>query len=641
MATIDFSSALRERERISLWLDRISAAGVLVFLLLIPFHLVIKLLLPDPIGTYWKEGLLIVLVLLWGVRSLIERRPLLTGDRLDWAALAFAGLILLRLLLDRSGLTGLWGAYISIMYLPLVWLVPQALRFYPRGVKILIAGLTAAGGLVALGGLIEFIANRPLFPSEEITLRQGFPDVFVYGTQLRRVYFVLDSPTTLANTLALLLPLALVQAIQPDRLWKRIFYGGAAALMFVCILLTFSRGIWAALAITAVVLTGYKFLTERSRQFLLGMGAVAVAGLVILLVVLFSQPVHDPDRYTIELVRAEYQSAPLQDGLSLMGVKPELGEPEHQEWLLYDPIDRVEDWREVVYTHPGPDRSAEVIYRVELPEAAALRFSIALSPEVWNPDKGDGVSFKLFIKETGSAQGGEVIFERYLNPKLNPSDRRWRNYVVDLSAWAGKEADLYLIAEPGPDHNDAYDWAGWADLELGSLETNYLEAHRPPQVNPVARHLASITDWVKDETNRDRLAAWNLGLLAWQESPLWGQGLGKTGAAAFRTMPETAIATESQVLKALVELGIPGLLAWGFLWYAIGRLALSAYRRESAPDRKLLILGLMGSLLIVFIDGLVYQNLEVKQVNAYFWTFAGMLAFLHGQGQTSEMEANG
>jgi len=39
----------------------------------------------------------------------------------------------------------------------------------------------------------------------------------------------------------------------------------------------------------------------------------------------------------------------------------------------------------------------------------------------------------------------------------------------------------------------------------------------------------------------------------------------------------------------------------------------------------------MGSLLVVFIEGLVYQNLEVKQVNAYFWTFVGLLAYLAPQ----------
>jgi hypothetical protein len=40
------------------------------------------------------------------------------------------------------------------------------------------------------------------------------------------------------------------------------------------------------------------------------------------------------------------------------------------------------------------------------------------------------------------------------------------------------------------------------------------------------------------------------------------------------------------------------------------------------------LLGVLTSLLIVFIEGLVYQNLEVKQVNAYFWSLVGTLAFL-------------
>ncbi len=616
--------------RLALWLDRILAAGVLVFLLLLPFHLVIKQFLAEPIGTYWKEALLGLLVLVWGVRSLLARRLLLTGTLLDWAALAYAALIILRLVLDRSGAVGLWGAYMSIMYLPLLWLVPHALRFYPRGVKILAIGLAVVGGLLALGGVIEFLLNRALFPSGEITLRQGFPDVFVYGTKLRRVYFVLDSPTVLANVLALLLPFALVLALQARRLWETILYAAIAVLMFASILFTFSRGIWAALAITVLALAVFKFLAERNRKFLLGMAGLAGVALVIALAVLLSQPVSQSNQYSLELIQTEYRALQIVNSIALLDVPPLVGEPERQEWLLFDPIDNLEDWRKVIYTHPEPDQPAQVIYRLELPESAALRFSIALSPEVWTPEKGDGVNFQIFIKESETAQAGDFVFQRYLNPKINPSDRRWRNYVLDLSSWAGKTIDLYLIAEAGPDQNNAYDWAGWADLELGSLAQSYLEANRPAPQNPVATHLASFTNWAQDETNRDRLAAWNLGLAAWRENPLWGKGLGVTGAASFRSMPETALATESQVLKALVELGIPGLLLWGFLWVAIGSLVLRVYRSEDTPERKLFILGLMGSLLIIFIEGLVYQNLEVKQVNAYFWTIVGLVTvFVH------------
>ena len=619
--------ASQSQERLAIWLDRIVAAGVLVFLLLLPFHLVIKQLLPEPMGTYWKEALLGLLILVWGARSLIERRLLLTETLLDWAAFVYAGLIVLRLLLDRSGAVGLWGAYISIMYLPLVWLVPHAIKVFPRGIKVLLAGLSIVGGVVALGGVAEFILNRTLFPSAEIILRQGYPDVYIYGTQLRRVYFVLDSPTALANMLAILLPLALVMAFQARQIWETALYAVISVLMFACILFTFSRGIWAALAVTLLVVAAFKFIAERNRKFLLGMLGLAGVALIIALAVLLSQPVSETDRYTLELIRTEYQAVPLTNPAPLVGEKPLVGEPEHQEWLLYDPIDRMEDYREVIFTHPSPDQENQVIYRMELPEAAALRFSITLSPEVWTPEKGDGVNFQIYLRETNSDQPGEFVFQRYMNPKVNPSDRRWRNYVLDLSRWSGKTVDLYLIAGSGPDKNDSFDWAGWADLELGSLAQSYLAANRPAPQNPIAVHLGSFTNWAQDETNRDRLAAWNLGLAAWRENPLWGKGLGVTGAASFRSMPENALATESQVLKALVELGIPGLLVWGFVWFAIGQTALAAYR-SAGSDRKLLILGIIGSLLVIFIEGLVYQNLEVKQVNAYFWTIVGLLAFL-------------
>ena len=621
-------TAVHPQARLETWLDRIIAAGVLVFLLLLPFHLVIKQLLAEPLGTYWKEGLLALLVVVWGVRSLLARRLLLTGTLLDWAALAYAGLIVLRLGLDRSGVVGLWGAYISLLYLPLFWLVPHAMRAYPRALKILLVGLTVVGGLVALGGVFEFILNRALFPSAEIILRQGYPDVYIYGTQLRRVYFVLDSPTTLANMLAILLPLALVQAFQARRIWETVLYATASLLMFACILFTFSRGIWAALAITMLSLAIFKFIVERNRKFLLGMAGLAGAGLLIAIALLLSQPVSETDQYTLELIQSEYKAAPFVNPVSLVRETPLVGEPDHQEWRIYDPIDRVDDSREVIFTHPSPDQPAEVIYRLELPEAAALRFSITLSPEVWIPENGDGVTFQVFIKESETSDAGTFIFQRYLNPKTNPSDRRWRNYVLDLYSWSGKTVDLYLIAAAGPQHDDSYDWAGWADLDLGSLAQSYLAANRPAAQNPVARHLASFTNWAQDETNRDRLGAWNLGLAAWQENPFWGKGLGVTGAASFRSMPEKALATESQVLKALVELGFPGLLAWGFLWFAIAQIALTAYRGAAGSERKLLILGLMASLLIVFIEGLVYQNLEVKQVNAYFWCLAGVLAYL-------------
>ena len=614
---------------LDLWLDRIISVGILVFLGLLPFHLVIKRLVPDPVGTYWKEALLVILVLLWGVRCVLARKLLVSGTSLDLPVLLYVGVILVHLVLDRSGSVAQWGAYISILYLPLFWLVPLTLRRFPRLVNGLIIGLTTIGALVSLGGILEFLLDKPLWPSVELTMRQGFPDMYVYGTHLRRVYFVFDSPTTLANTLAIILPLAILTIFLSRKLWVQVLAGVSASMLFTTILITFSRGIWVALALTALVVILIKVLTDHNWKFLTRALLAGLAGFIILVVVWATTPITESnvDQFSIEILPATYENLALGGQvISLEDSTPIEGTPEKQVWTIFDPIERRDDTREVVYTHPEKDAPMELIYDVMVPESALLRFSIALSPEVWTPEKGDGVNFKIYIREKGT-EGGEFMFIRYINPKANPSDRRWRNYAVDLSAWSGKEVYLSLIAEAGPVGDYSYDWAGWADLDLGTAADGYVAANWPEPKNPVSEHLVSITDWTKDESNRDRMAAWNMAFKAWRQAPIWGNGLGTTGTAALRTIPQTAIVTESQPLKAIVELGIPGILVWGYLWFIIFQTALSLYRNESKLERKILILGILSSLLITFIDGLVYQNLEVKQVNAFFWTLVGMLAF--------------
>jgi O-antigen ligase len=168
---------------------------------------------------------------------------------------------------------------------------------------------------------------------------------------------------------------------------------------------------------------------------------------------------------------------------------------------------------------------------------------------------------------------------------------------------------------------------GWADTQIGSVSPAIFQAHRSGPSNPVVDHLASVSDWTQDETNRDRLMAWNLSFATWGSSPIWGNGLGTTGAAALRTMPEKAFVTESQLLKSLVELGIPGVASWAILWGIILVVAYRAHRNERKVDRRWILLGILGSMLIVFIEGMVYQNLEAKQVNAIFWTLIGLLGF--------------
>ena len=654
---------LRSGHATRVQLSALIALGLALFLFLLPFHLVVKKNLPDPLGTYWKEMLLGGLVLLWAMHCWRMRRLVLTDTPLDRAVLIYLGLLLVRFLLDRSGWVGAWGLYVSILYLPLFWLVPTALRHYPRWTSGLMLSLVTIGGLVALGGLIEFVLDVPLWPSEEMVRRQGFPDVFIYGTLVRRVYFTFDSPTTLANTLAMLVPLALAlalpssQASASRQTWKSLAAGLAAVLMIACIVVTFSRGIWVATVVALLSMGLLSSLVRRSRPVVLSVaGALTLIGLVWGWTTLVRAGQSAPGyQGVVELSPQAYRTAPVTRVVEeLLQAEPDYGRAITQTWTLLDPVTGQYDTRTVLYEHPLESGKGEIIYRIAVPEYGALRFGIALAPEVWSPEKGDGASFQLHVAECtasgsgqlSSASPGQFVLVRYINPKSNPSDRRWRNFLVDLSPWAGRTVHLSLITENGPDGSSeltadrsseltedgdwAFDWAGWAELELVTVAPDYFSSAQTE--NAVLRHTGSIMDWARDETNRDRLAAWSLALTAWRKAPLWGNGLGSTGVAALRTQPEQAFVTESQVLKALVELGLPGLFALAYLWLQVASVGWRAYRHSSDAMRRTLLLGILTSLMIVFVEGWVYQNLEVKQVNAYFWTLVGALAFLARDG---------
>ena len=617
-------------------LNRWMTVGLVLFLAILPFHLVVKRLVPDPVGTYWKEFLLALLVTLWLIQCLRSRRLLLSGTPLDWAVLAYLGLLLLRFALDGSGWTGTWGLYVSVMYLPLFWLVTTVLRHHRHLATLLLGLLVGIGGVVALGGLVEFILDVSLWPSDEITRRLGHPDFYIYGTHVRRVYFTFDSPTALANTLALLLPQALALLTSSVPLegkrrygWTHLTAGLAAALMAVCIIFTFSRGIWVATTLALLAMGLLNGTVRRNWRILLAVTAILVlSGLIWILVTVI--PHEDTTPTTggvIELSPEAYWASPVtRVHQELLHVEPARGKAVTQTWTLVDPISGQNDTRLVLYEHPPESGKEEIIYRVQVPETGALRFAIALSPEVWSPKKGDGATFQVYIATPSAPQAGQFAFVRYINPKDNPSDRRWRNFLVDLSSWAGRTVNLSLIIEGGPADDWAFDWGGWSELEVVSIEPGTFASARSE--NAVLRHSGSILDWVRDETNRDRLAAWSLSIDAWRAAPIWGTGLGSTGVAALRTQPERAFVTESQVLKALVELGLPGVLALAFLWVQIARVGYGAFRRTSDPMSRMLLTGILTGLLVILIEGWVYQNLEVKQVNAYFWTLVGLLAFL-------------
>ncbi len=114
------------------------------------------------------------------------------------------------------------------------------------------------------------------------------------------------------------------------------------------------------------------------------------------------------------------------------------------------------DTRAVIFMHP----TSSAAFHMRLPDELRLDFALGLDPEVWDK-AGDGVQFQVEVRDQGKAT---TVFSQYLDPKKNPSDRRWVDASVDLSYFAYREVDLVLRTFPGA--SNEFDWAGWATPRL-------------------------------------------------------------------------------------------------------------------------------------------------------------------------------
>jgi hypothetical protein len=118
------------------------------------------------------------------------------------------------------------------------------------------------------------------------------------------------------------------------------------------------------------------------------------------------------------------------------------------------------DARRVLYMHP----TSSVIYTLRLPIHAHLQTSLALDPQTWQPGNGDGVEYIVYLK---AADGrSHTLFDRYIDPKNIPDDRKWHDLSIDLSAYGGQEITLTLTTLPGPKGDATYDWSGWANPQI-------------------------------------------------------------------------------------------------------------------------------------------------------------------------------
>ena len=117
------------------------------------------------------------------------------------------------------------------------------------------------------------------------------------------------------------------------------------------------------------------------------------------------------------------------------------------------------DTKAVLYEHPIYER---LPFRITItPATREFFFSVAMQPAVYDgsmPVCGAGVEFRLEVRDSSGRT--RLLFDRYIDPKHNPAERRWIPGSADLSEYMGQTVELLFTTTT---RDTCAAWAGWGD----------------------------------------------------------------------------------------------------------------------------------------------------------------------------------
>ena len=114
-----------------------------------------------------------------------------------------------------------------------------------KRLDLLITGMLIVGVLVSVYGFYQY-----LFPEK---FRNVWTDTDMFSTLAFRVYSTLENPNVLGEYFLLVIPLACAAVLTAKNRTKRIVALGAAGVMVLCLVLTYSRGCYLGLMFAAAV----------------------------------------------------------------------------------------------------------------------------------------------------------------------------------------------------------------------------------------------------------------------------------------------------------------------------------------------------------------------------------------------------
>jgi hypothetical protein len=113
----------------------------------------------------------------------------------------------------------------------------------------------------------------------------------------------------------------------------------------------------------------------------------------------------------------------------------------------------------------APAAGTRLTWNVRVPDDGWLWVSLGLDPKVWEQE-GDGVVFMVGVSD---GRAFDLLFTQHVNPFENPTDRRWIDVKVDVSAYGGEEVDVIFNTRASPDGEEGdlrNDRAVWGAPEI-------------------------------------------------------------------------------------------------------------------------------------------------------------------------------
>ena len=86
--------------------------------------------------------------------------------------------------------------------------------------------------------------------------------------------------------------------------------------------------------------------------------------------------------------------------------------------------------------------ASRIAWSVTVPENARLLVSLGLREEAWTT-KGDGVVFRVSMND-------DEVMNMVIDPFGDPSFRKWNDFEIDLTEFAGETVNLFLKTFPSP-----------------------------------------------------------------------------------------------------------------------------------------------------------------------------------------------